>query len=100
MSLFKDQELTLSYLFRNVWIRQQLISKLKKHKNHLQTCGLLCSHAQKEALVKNIYAPGVVRITDAYMLRMIPGEAYDGVYPLRKYSRIVEIDEIIEEDTR
>lgn len=104
VSLFGDQELTLSYLFRNVWIRplphQQLVFKLKKHENHLQTCGLLYSHAQKEALAKNIYVSGVVRMTNADMSRMIPNEAHDGGYPLREYSRMVEIDEMIEEDSR
>ena len=97
VSLLEDQELMLSYLFRNVWIKalphQQLITTLKKHKNHLQTCGLLCSAAQKETLAKYIAASGVVRITGADMSRMIPGEAHDGCYPLREYTRIVEIDE-------
>jgi len=97
VSLLEDQELMLSYLFRNVWIKalphQQLITTLKKHKNHLQTCGLLCSAAQKETLAKYIAASGGVRITGADMSRMIPGEAHDGCYPLREYTRIVEIDE-------
>jgi hypothetical protein len=29
------------------------------------------------------------------MSRVLPGEAHDGAYPLREYSRIVEIDEPI-----
>ncbi|MCM1259923.1 MAG: hypothetical protein NC182_03175 [Prevotella sp.] len=101
VTLLEDQELTLSYLFRNVWIKplphQQLILKLKKYKSHLQTCGLLCSDAQKEELAKVICASGVVRITSADMSRIVSGEAHDGVYPLREYSRIVEIDETMKE---
>ncbi len=91
-----DQELTLSYLFRNVWIKSlpkhQIISKLKKYKNHLQTCGLICDSRQKDEYSKYIYLSGVVRITDGDMSRMVSGEAHDGVYPLREYSRIIEID--------
>ncbi len=89
-----DSELELSYLFRNVWIkrlpREQIITTLKKHKNHLQTCGLFCEEADREELVRLLATAGVVRITDADMSRTIPGEAHDGTYALREYTRVVE----------
>lgn len=89
-----DSELELSYLFRNVWVKklphEDMLRVLKKHKNHLQTCGLLCGEMQKEALTNLLARAGVVRITDGNMSRTIAGEAHDGVYPLREYSRVVE----------
>lgn len=90
----QDSELELSYLFRNVWIkalsRKNIIKQLKKHKNHLQTCGLLCADTEYEELVHLLASAGAVRITGANMSRTIPGEAHDGTYPLREYTKIVE----------
>ncbi len=90
----KDNELELSYMFRNVWVkrlpRKQIINVLKKHKNHLQTCGLFCSESDRDELVRLLATAGVVRITDADMSRTIPGEAHDGTYALREYTRVVE----------
>ena len=92
----EDSELELSYLFRNVWIkrlqRTELVKRLKRYKGHLQTCGLLCGAEEKKELADLLGTAGVVRITGSDMSRMIPGEAHDGTYPLREYSRIVEID--------
>lgn len=91
-----DSELTLSLLFRNIWIkrlkRENIISNLKKHKNHLQTCGLLCNDTEKAELSHLLANAGVVRITNGNLSRMIAGEAHDGCYPLQQYSKIVEID--------
>lgn len=89
-----DSELELSYLFRNVWIkalpREQMVSTLKKHKNHLQTCGLLCGKSEYAELADILARAGVVRITGSDMSRMVAGEAHDGTYPLREYCRVVE----------
>ena len=66
---------------------------LKDHKNHLQTCGLLCSVKEREKLAKIIASVGVVRITKGNMSIVHQGEAHDGTYALREYTRIVEIEE-------
>ncbi len=91
-----DSKLELSYLFRNVWVKalphEELIVNLKKHKNHLQTCGLLCAADERDMLTTLLAKAGIVRITDGDMSRMVAGEAHDGTYPLREYSRIVEMD--------
>jgi len=91
-----DAVLELSYLFRNVWVkalpRENIIENLKKHKNHLQTCGLLCKKEEQAELSMLLARAGVVRITGSDMSRMVAGEAHDGTYPLREYSRIVEMD--------
>ena len=90
----KDQELELSYLFRNVWVKAlphtSIIKQLKKHKNHLQTCGLLCAEEEKLLLADLLAKAGVVRITGEDLSRMVAGEAHDGTYALREYTRIVE----------
>lgn len=92
----EDNELCLSLLFRNVWIKrlkkEDIITNLKKHKNHLQSCGLLCSSEEKKELAHLLASAGVVRITSGEMARMLAGEAHDGTYPLQEYSRIVEVD--------
>ena len=94
--LKEDSELELSYLFRNVWVKclphRRIVEQLKRQKGHLQTCGLLCGREEKEELAELLGTAGVVRITGSDMSRMIPGEAHDGMYPLREYSRIVETD--------
>ncbi len=91
-----DNELELSYMFRNIWVkplpRQAIIGALKKHKGHLQTCGLLCDDSETAVLSELLAKAGIVRITKGHMSRMYAGEAHDGCYPLREYSRIVEID--------
>ncbi len=92
-----DDELELSYLYRNVWIKRLPIDKLhilKEHKGHLQTVAVLTTDMQKYAEISNILANiGVVRITSAgNMSRTVCGEAHDGTYALREYSRIVEAE--------
>lgn len=94
----EDSELELSYLFRNVWVkalpRTQVVKELKKHKGHLQTCGLLCRSEERPELEQILARAGVVRITGADMSRTVAGEAHDGTYPLLEYSRIVEVDQV------
>lgn len=91
-------ELELSYLYRNVWVkrlpRAEIIHTLKPCKNHLQTAGLLCDSSQKYGEIAGLLAKaGVVRISRAgNMSRTVAGEAHDGTYPLREYSRIVETE--------
>ena len=60
-------------------------------KGYLQTVGLICPDSEREQLSSLLARAGVVRITEAgEMSRTLPGEAHDGTYPLREYSRIVE----------
>ena len=93
-----DRNLTLSYMFRNVWVKclpsYRLVSGLKPYKDHLQTAALLCNDpSRREELAELLALAGVVRITSAgSMSRMLSGEAHDGTYPLRQYSRVVETD--------
>ena len=90
-----DQELELSMLFRNVWVkacpREKIIEVLKPHKNHLQTAGLMCGSDDLSELTQKLAQAGIVRITKpSEMSRIIMGESHDGTYALREYTRIVE----------
>ena len=92
----EESNLALSCLFRNCWVkplpRERIVPTLKGKKGYLQTCGLLCSDHDRHSLSELLARAGVVRITEAgEMSRTIAGEAHDGDYPLRLYSRIVEI---------
>lgn len=92
----EDSTLALSCLFRNCWVkplpREQIVPTLKGKKGYLQTCGLLCGEHDRLPLSDRLARAGAVRITGAgEMSRTIAGEAHDGDYPLRLYSRIVEI---------
>lgn len=94
-----DHALELSYMFRNLWVKRlpkyRMVSALRPYKDHLQTAALLCPDGERrEELARLLALSGVVRITHASdMSRMLSGEAHDGTYPLRQYSRVVETDE-------
>ena len=90
-----DSDLELSMMFRSIWVKMlpkdQIIHRLKPHKSHLQTVGLLTTNQQYEALKYLLIHAGVTRITKPNdMSRIIVGESHDGMYPLRLYSRVVE----------
>lgn len=92
-----DKALDLSYLYRNVWIKRLPLNELntlKAYKNHLQTASVLTTNPKKRKKICDILAlTGVVRITSpGNMSRMVCGEAHDGTYALREYSRIVETE--------
>lgn len=92
---YDDQALTLSYLYRNIWIKRlpihDIIRVLKPYKNYLQSAGVYVDKDHEEQVCTYLAKSGVVRITHlGETSRMISGEAHDGEYPLRLYSRIVE----------
>ena len=91
-----DSRLELSWLGGNCWVkplpRHKLLAALKGQKGYLQTAGLLCAPEERQELSALLARAGLVRITEAgEMSRTLPGEAHDGDYPLRAYSRIVEM---------
>ncbi|MCH5153103.1 MAG: acyl-CoA reductase [Clostridiales bacterium] len=92
----EDSELELSYTFRNVWVkalpRNEIVKALKKQKGYLQTCGLLSDITERQELAERLICAGVVRVTNGDLSRTFFGEAHDGTYPLREYTRLVEID--------
>lgn len=91
-----DAALELSYLFRNVWIkalpRQKIIATLKHQKGYLQSCALLVDEGQdREVILEYLKRAGLTRITNSSLSDVLLGEAHDGTFPLREYSRVVDI---------
>ncbi|MEY8427443.1 acyl-CoA reductase [Lachnospiraceae bacterium 46-15] len=94
--LAQDHTLELSYMFRNCWVkplpRKEIVKALKPYRGYLQTVGLICPRTDRAYLEEQLFKAGVVRITDAGgMSDMVAGGGHDGEYPLRRYSRIVEV---------
>lgn len=99
LTLRRDGELELSHLHGNVLVkrlpRKELVPALYPHRGRLQTAGLLCPPAEREELDALLARAGVSRITDpARMSDAFPGEAHDGEYPLRRYVRVVDIQNV------
>jgi Acyl-CoA reductase (LuxC) len=92
-----DYKLELSMLFRSIWIKMlpkdQIIKELRPHKNHLQTIGLMTPKDVYQDYVDIFVKSGITRITKgSEMSRMIIGESHDGNYPLKLYTKIIEIE--------
>lgn len=92
-----DEELELSPMEGNVLIKllpqDRLLPALRRQKGRLQTAGLICEPEKREALTELLLRAGATRVTRAGSLsRSFPGEAHDGEYPLRRYTRIVDVE--------
>ena len=92
-----DRELELSPMGGNVLVkllpRQELLPTLRRQKGRLQTAGLICVPEQRKALTALLAQAGLTRVTRAgSMSASFPGEAHDGEYPLRRYSRVVDVE--------
>lgn len=90
----QSRELSVSLQFRNIWVRclpqSQIVPVLYPYKNHLQTAGLLCAPRQWQNLCGKLWRAGVVRVSDGrHMSGGYCGDAHDGEYPLRRYTRVV-----------
>ena len=93
----EDSALELSPMFANVLVkrlpRQKILPALRKAKPYLQTAGLACPPAEREALTQLLAQAGLTRITRlGSMSEGVPGEAHDGSYPLQRYIRIVNVE--------
>jgi len=93
----EDSKLELSYMFKNCWVkplsRKNIIKALKGKKGHLQTVGLICTDSERDGLAGLFTKAGLTHIArPKNMSQMLPGGTHDGEYPLRRYSRIVEVE--------
>ena len=91
-----DSELELSFLFKNCWVKplpkDKIIPCLKGKNGYLQTVGLICAEERRAEFVDCFIKAGLTHIArPKNMSQMMPGGTHDGEYPLRRYSRIVEI---------
>lgn len=97
LTLRRDGELELSHLHGNVLVKRlprgEIIPTLRRQRGRLQTAGLLCPERSREELAALLARAGVNRITDpAHMSDTFPLEAHDGEYPLRRYVRVVDVE--------
>lgn len=89
-----DSELELSDMMCNVLVkplpRREIVPTLRRKKNYLQTVGLICDDSDRAELSEIFARCGVTRVTTSgAMSKYFTGEAHDGEYPLRRYTRIV-----------
>lgn len=94
LTIKTDSELELSDMMCNVLVkplpRGKILPALRQKKNYLQTVGLICPRKDRTELSEIFARSGVTRITTAgAMSDYFIGEAHDGEYPLRRYTRIV-----------
>ncbi|WP_130850189.1 acyl-CoA reductase [Intestinimonas timonensis] len=95
LTVGEDGELELSLQFGNPLVkalpRARLPAMLRRHKGVLQTAGLICAPEEREELAMVLLRAGVVRVTGpGDMSRTTCGDAHDGDYPLRRYTRVTE----------
>lgn len=97
LTLRRDCELELSHLHGNVLVKRlprgEIIPTLRRQKGRLQTVGLICPEGSREELTALLARAGVNRITaPGHMSHTFPLEAHDGEYPLRRYVRVVDVE--------
>ncbi len=93
-----DSELELSPMTRCVLVKRlpqnDIVPVLRWKKGFLQTAGLICDPTKRGKLSDVFARCGITRITTAgNMSEYFCGEAHDGEYPLRRYTRIVDTEE-------
>ena len=73
--------------------QDRLISALRPCRGRLQTAGLICPEPERKGLSALLARAGVNRITaPGHMSDSLPLEAHDGEYPLRRYVRVVDVE--------
>ena len=92
--IIKDGGLELSPMMCSVLVKKlpqsRLIPTLRQTKYYLQTAGLICREKDRAELTEALCRSGVTRVTRAAdMSAYFYGEAHDGEYPLRRYTRII-----------
>ena len=99
LTLRRDRELELSHLHGNVLVkclpRSEIAPVLRRQRGRLQTAGLLCPEPEREELSALLARAGVNRITSpGHMSDPLPLEAHDGEHPLRRYIRVVDLENL------
>jgi len=88
-----DSNLEPSIMYRNIWVKplkRESLLGLRRYKNYLQTAALICSKDEHDELCGKLLKAGVVKVSDGFdMSNYAVGEAHDGVFTLRCYTKIV-----------
>lgn len=93
----EDSTLEMSLTCGNCWVKRlprgKIIEILRPYKGYLQTAGLLCASADWKPLSEILRRAGVCRIrTGEHMSLPMAGEAHDGEFALRRYTKIIETE--------
>ena len=97
VSAYPDSKLETSIMYRNVWVKplaKDDILNLRPYKGYLQTAALICADSEYDDLSRRLLQTGVVKISDgSEMSNYAFGEAHDGMFPLRCYTRLVSVQD-------
>lgn len=90
-----DSKLEPSVMYRNVWVKplkRDKIINLRSYKSYLQTAALICAEQEHSELSQKLLQTGLVKISDGFeMSNYAFGEAHDGVFTLRCYTKLVSV---------
>lgn len=91
-----DSKLEISPMMCSVLVKrlpkEKILETLREQKGYLQTAGVICSDDERESLMEILCACGVTKICEPRdMSEFFSGEAHDGEYPMRRYTRIVNV---------
>lgn len=90
-----DSKLEPSVMYRNVWVKplkRDKIINLRSYKSYLQTAALICAEQEHPELSQKLLQTGLVKISDGFeMSNYAFGEAHDGVFTLRCYTKLVSV---------
>lgn len=97
LTVCEDSVLELSYMYGNCLVkrlpRKRIMSCLRKGKGYLQTAGLIADAGSRKELTELLIRCGINRImSPGHMSESFSGEAHDGEYPMRRYTRIVNVE--------
>jgi len=95
---YPDKKLDTSIQFGNAWVRaltrEELTETLRPYKNYLQTVGLLCGESELQPISDMLFRTGVVRVCPGEnMSATYCGAPHDGEYPLRRYVKVINIED-------
>lgn len=92
-----DERLETSIMYRNIWVKplkRDKIITLRPYKSYLQTAALICARDEHAELSQKLLQTGLVKISDGFeMSNYAFGEAHDGVFTLRCYTKLVSVQD-------
>lgn len=90
-----DSKLEASLMYRNIWVKplkRDCILNLHSYKSYLQTAALICTKQEYIELSHKLLQTGLVKISDGFeMSNYAFGEAHDGAFTLRCYTKLVSV---------
>ena len=74
-------------------VRKDIVKILHPSRSFLQTVGLVATKEERLILADLFYRAGAVKVTTVkIMSTVVCGEAHDGEYALRRYTKVTEFE--------